>query len=39
MQLTNVEDNTSVQFVEKHLGFKADDLLQKVYTSSKNFLF
>lgn len=39
MQLTNVEDNTNVQFVGKHLGCKADDLLQKVFTSSKNYSF
>lgn len=39
MQPTNVEDSTNVQFVEKHPGCKADDLLQKVFTRSKNYLF
>jgi hypothetical protein len=38
MQPTNVEDSTNVQFVEKHRGYKADDLLQKVFTKSKNLL-
>lgn len=38
MQLTNVEDSTNVQFVEKHPGCKADDLLQKVFTRSKLFI-
>jgi hypothetical protein len=39
MQLTNVEDSTNVQFAGKHHGCKADDLLRKVFTSSKNYLF
>ncbi len=39
MQLTNVEDSTNVQFVEKHPGCKADDLQQKVCISPKNYLF
>lgn len=39
MQPTNVEDSTNVQFVEKHPGSKEDDLLQKVFTRSKNYLF
>ena len=39
MQPTNVEGSTSVQFVEKHPGCKADDLLQKVFTRSKKYIF
>ena len=29
---TNVGGNTNVQYVERHLGYKADDHLQKVFT-------
>lgn len=32
-QLTNVEDNTNVQFVEKQHGYKVDVHQLKVYTS------
>jgi hypothetical protein len=39
MQLTKGEDSTNVQSAEKHLGCKEGDLLQKVFTSSKNYLF
>lgn len=39
MQHTNVGDSTNVQFAEKLPGCKVDDLLQKVFTSSKIHLF